>query len=182
LSYDRADFPVGYPAATGIGQATGGIHLEFIALDAPTAVEVSPISNPQQIDAHCYSTDVLVGRPAGHLPERTSPKFERAKRLAWDGGEIVFVSGTASIVGEQSVGLGDPVEQTRTTLGHIGGLLGGETPSYLRAYVKHARDIAAVRGVCEKTYPHTPVTYVEADVCRGELLVEIEGLRVVAIA
>lgn len=178
LAYERATFPHGYPAATGIGQATGGVQIEFIAIDAGSAVEIAPLSNPQQVDAHCYSSDVLVGRPARDLAERTPPKFERAKRVAWGAGALVFVSGTASIVGEQSIGVGDPTAQTRTTLGHIEALLEGEMPSYLRAYVKHASDIGAVRTVCQSVCGRTPVTYVQADVCRGELLVEIEGLLV----
>jgi len=172
--YATSEFPRGYPAATGIGQTAGGVVIEFIALDAPGAVEIAPVSNPRQIDAHCYSEGVLVGE----VVTKTSPKFERAKRVARNGRETVFVSGTASIIGEESVALGDVAAQTAVTLENIATLTPDGTLSSLRAYVKRAEDIPAVRAVCESTLGDIPALYVHSDVCRDELLVEIEGISV----
>jgi hypothetical protein len=132
------------------------------------------VSNPRQVDAHAYSEGVLVGE----IPEKTSPKFERAKRVVRDGVETVFVSGTASIIGEESVALGDVAAQTKTTLDNIATLTPDGALSWLRAYVKRAGDIPVVREVCEATLPGTPALYVHSDVCRAELLVEIEGVSV----
>lgn len=175
-AYESSAFPAGYPAATGIAQVVGGTVLEFIALAPAPEVVAEPLSNPRQVDAHRYSSDVLVGRPALELEQRTAPKFERAKRVTAPRGEMIFVSGTAAIVGETSIACGDVAAQTRTTLELMDAFLDGDAPSYLRAYVKRAADIPRVREVCEAAYGGVPTTFVQADVCREELLVEMEAL------
>lgn len=191
--YGASDFPRGYPAATGIGQAAGGVILEFMALDAPAGVRVLPLSNPRQVDAHRYSGGVLVGEPIAEVPEKTSPKFERAKLVVRGLSGIVFVSGTAAVLGQKSVGRRDVEAQTRTTVENIAALAGNEnlargglapSPeggvlSYLRAYVKRPADIPKVRRICESAFGPIPALYVRADVCRPELLVELEGIRVI---
>ncbi len=45
-----------------------------------------------------------------------------------------------------------------------------------RVYIKHLTDYLAVRRVCEERLPGVPLTFVVADVCRTDLLVEIEGI------
>jgi len=42
-------------------------------------------------------------------------------------------------------------------------------------YVKYPKDIPAVRSVCLKYFSQIPISFVVADICRSELLVEIEG-------
>jgi enamine deaminase RidA (YjgF/YER057c/UK114 family) len=175
LAYARSEFPCGYPAATGIGQAAGGVVLEFIALDAPSGVRVTPLSNPRQTDAHCYSGGALVGESLARLEKKSTPKFERAKLVARGSEQIVFVSGTAAIVGERSVAEGDVEAQTRTTIDNVAALVGDARLSRLRAYVKRASDFAAVRRICDAAFGPIPAMYVQADVCRDELLVELEG-------
>ena len=69
----------------------------------------------------------------------------------------------------------DVAGQRRTTIENIAELVRGEPLSWLRAYVKHAADIPVVREVCEAAYGPIPATYVVADVCRDDLLVELEG-------
>jgi len=177
LAYSRSDFPAGYPAATGIGQAVGGVVLDFVALDAPGAT-VAPLSNPRQTDAHRYSEEQLVGEANGALPAKSTPKFERAKRIVLAGEETILVSGTAAIVGEESVAPGDVAAQTRITLDHIAAVVGAPRLSRLRAYVKRAEDLATVRRLCTEAFGPIPAVYVQADVCRDELLVEIEGALV----
>jgi enamine deaminase RidA (YjgF/YER057c/UK114 family) len=175
LAYASSEFPAGYPAATGIGQAAGGVALEFIALDAPADVRVAPISNPRQTDAHHYSGAMLVGDSLARTRTKTTPKFERAKAVSRGEQETVFVSGTAAIVGEFSVAPGDVAAQTRTTIENIAALVGDVRLSRLRAYVKRAGDFGVVRGICEAAFGPIPSVYVQADVCREELLVELEG-------
>lgn len=175
MFYASADFPAGYPAATGIGQSAGGVALEFIALDAPPEVRVAPVSNPRQTDAHCYSGGSLVGDALPRLGDKSTPKFERAKRVVGGDGETIFVSGTASIVGERSVGIGDVAAQTRTTIDNISALVGDRGLSRLRAYVRRPRDFAVVRAICEEAFGDIPALYLQADVCRDDLLVELEG-------
>jgi len=193
IYYGASDFPRGYPAATGIGQATGGVILEFTALDAPADARVLPLSNPRQVDAHRYSGRVLVGGPIAEVADKTSPKFERAKLVARGKTGIVYVSGTAAVLGQKSVGRRDVEAQTRTTARNIAALAGkenlaraglplspdGGALSYLRAYVKHAADIPKVRRICERAFGPIPALYVRADICRPELLVELEGVKVI---
>jgi enamine deaminase RidA (YjgF/YER057c/UK114 family) len=46
----------------------------------------------------------------------------------------------------------------------------------VRVYLKHREDYAACKRTCEKRIPGVPAVYVLAEVCRPELLVEIEGV------
>jgi hypothetical protein len=45
-----------------------------------------------------------------------------------------------------------------------------------RVYVKRPQDYVRVREVCQQRLGEVPATYVVADVCRPDLLVEIEGV------
>ena len=46
----------------------------------------------------------------------------------------------------------------------------------LRVYVKYKNDIQEVKNICERYFPNLQILYVVADICRPELLVEIEGV------
>ena len=46
----------------------------------------------------------------------------------------------------------------------------------VRVYIKRQADYARTRAVCEKRLGALPAIYAVADVCRPELLVEIEGI------
>ena len=48
----------------------------------------------------------------------------------------------------------------------------------LRAYLKHRADLAAVVEWMEQNYEQVDVLYLWADICREELLIEIEGIAV----
>ena len=52
----------------------------------------------------------------------------------------------------------------------------GSRYDLLRVYVKHSKDIEAVKEYMERHYPTVTKHYLIADVCRPELLVEIEGI------
>jgi hypothetical protein len=45
-----------------------------------------------------------------------------------------------------------------------------------RVYVKRQQDYAKVRAICQSRMGQLPVVYTIADVCRPELLVEIEAI------
>ena len=91
---------------------------------------------------------------------------------------MIFVSGTAAIVGEESVAPDNIGVQTRTTIDNIAALVGPSRLSNLRAYVKRRTDLPAVRDICEAAFGSIPAVYVQADVCRDDLLVELEGTLV----
>ena len=46
----------------------------------------------------------------------------------------------------------------------------------IRVYVKHTKDFEACKAVCERRLGRIPAIYAQADVCRPDLLVEIEGV------
>ena len=173
----------GYPAATGIGMNRGGIIIEFVAIQSDRLV-TAPIDNPEQVAAHSYSKNVLVGE---ECVLKTTPKFERARFLELFGKKIIFISGTASIQGEQTVGIEDPALQTEVTINNIKQLYsekvlskipGGDlVPKYghARVYIKDRKDFAAIKKTFRLHFGNLPVVYIVADICRPELLVEIEG-------
>lgn len=188
--YGSGSFPEGYPAATGIGMSTGGVIIGFIAVSDSDRVEVKALRNPRQIDAHKYSDGVLVGKQTDIKGERCTPKFERGKMLVVDGLTSMYVSGTASIVGELSLYPGDVEKQTITTIENIFGLFSRENQdelgvdfevsqiqfSHLRVYVKQKNDFATVKAICQSRLNSKSFLYLESDICRDDLLVEIEGI------
>ena len=191
--YGRAAWPNGYPAATGIGATHGGIVVDADILSAENGVaRVAGIDNPLQIAAHAYSQDVLLGETQELV--RTTPKFERAKAV-WNARQgWVYVSGTAAIRGEQSLEGMDTVGQTLATLENIEYLVSVEnlkrsgvpaaghmTIGGLRVYIKPGQDWKAIRQVVENRYPGLEVAYLFTDICRRELLLEIEGTCTFAI-
>jgi enamine deaminase RidA (YjgF/YER057c/UK114 family) len=184
--YDPVRFDQGYPAATGIGQDTGGVIIGFIALSDSDIISIKPIMNPGQIDAHKYSELVLEGKSE----QKCTPKFERAKLVSIGEGNYIYVSGTASILGEKTVHVGDVEKQTLTTIENIKRLFSKENQdslgldfdvakirfSHLRVYVKYKEDIPAVQKVCDAELNCKSSLFLESDVCREDLLVEIEGV------
>lgn len=162
------------PAACALGSAQGSFTLYFIALrEAPLAIE-----NPRQVCAYHY--------PRQYGPR--SPTFARASLAPSLTPPTLFVSGTASIVGHETLHRGDVVAQTAESLRNIeavlaearradaaGSGLGLRDLAY-KVYVRHPGDLDAVR-TCFRGHvgDAVPVVYVQADVCREDLLVEIEA-------
>ena len=101
----RRDLTGNVPAACALGSVTGSpLVIYFLASrQAATAVE-----NPRQVSAYEY--------PAQYGPK---PAFSRASIL----GNTLFISGTASIVGHETVHVGDVTAQTRETLANIEALV-----------------------------------------------------------
>lgn len=173
----------GYPAATGIGMNRGGVIIEFVAVKS-TEVVTKPVDNPDQVAAHVYSKEVLVGEGC---VLKTTPKFERARYLAYQDKKMIFISGTAAISGELTVGIDDPVKQTEVTIQNIRRLYSNEILNaiskdklqskygHARVYVKNRKDFAAIKKTFQAHYGKLPVVYIIADICRDNLLVEIEG-------
>ncbi len=165
--YSRCGWADGYPAATGIGALAGGITID---VDASVGEFVRPIDNGLQVAAHAYSEGVLIGE----LSQKTTPKFERAKLLD----DMLYVSGTAAIRGEESLVGVSAAEQTRITLENIDVLLnesGCQQAESLRVYIKYKEDFPQIKEVVEAYAPGDAI-YLFADICRDELLVEIESI------
>lgn len=195
LYYGEVNFANGYPAATGIGMNTGGVIIEFIAISASEELRIVPIMNPNQVDAYRYTQDVLIGHPEPRQQAITPPKFERAKLLSYKDSGLIFISGTAAVVGQVTVAENDVRAQTVATINNISRLISRENLknhgidiisepgsfSYLRAYVKYEKDIPEVKKICRKYFGDIPSQYVVSDICRENLLVELEGSVCVSI-
>ncbi|WP_018153054.1 chorismate transformation enzyme, FkbO/Hyg5 family [Leeia oryzae] len=160
------------PAACALGTPAGELSIAFIAARQPALC----IENPRQVSAFAY--------PPEYGPR--SPTFTRAALATLPGQHILFVSGTASIVQHQTVHAGDVAAQTRETLTNIQTLLAeanrqtGQALFALpglqyRVYVRHRQDYDTVRDIVDTITGKAPALYVQADVCRQDLLVEIEA-------
>ncbi|MCH5305513.1 MAG: hypothetical protein J1E79_03445 [Rikenella sp.] len=194
--YARTEWQGGYPAATGIGTAHGGIMVEVdAALFRSWRCAVVALDNELQVAAHGYSQNVLVGVADKIFRHKTTPKFERAKAVVGThgAGMQVYISGTAAIRGEDSL-TGVGIErQTVTTLENIEylvsrpnlrkhGIKVEKTPEIriFRVYLKSENLLEPARTIVEQFFPAVQALYVLTDVCRDELLIEIEGVAVAA--
>jgi enamine deaminase RidA (YjgF/YER057c/UK114 family) len=161
------------PAACALGTAGGGLHIAFLA----TRADVIGVENPRQLSAYHY--------PSQYGPR--SPTFSRAGLVKLGGRDMLFISGTASIVGHQTLHHGDAAAQTRECLHNIAAIVAEanrQAPDAgfrldalaYKVYVRHPEDMVTVR--CEiAQFIGAPVSafFLQADVCRAELLVEIEA-------
>ncbi|MCW0483071.1 hypothetical protein [Gaoshiqia sediminis] len=184
----RCDFP----AATGIGVDQNGVTIECMLMKGNSKLKVIPISNPKQLNSYKYGQTVLKGDPANQRKANQVPQFERAKLVTNGRSSRVFVSGTASIVGQETIGPGDVEKQTRTTIDNMELLTSKmnlkshcpeltvypEKYAYVRVYVKEEKDIPKVKSICREHFGHVPITFVKADICRADLLVEIEAEKI----
>lgn len=188
IFYRKYRFVNGYPSATGIGMKTGGAILEFIALSERNGV--TSITNLEQIDAHKYSPMVLVGEVLDELGDKATPKFERAKLVMTREAKEIYISGTAAIKGELTLGIGDVVRQTFIIIDNITKLLSVENLenqgiciekssmeySSLRIYIKDKNSAELIEPIIKNNYLGVPTLIVIADICRSDLLIEIEGM------
>ncbi len=167
----------GSPAACALGTVSGPLEVSFLAgRQAPIAIE-----NPRQVSAYRYPD--IYGAHA--------PTFSRAAVAEVGGGrQMLFISGTAAIVGHQSVHAGDVRRQTDECLVNLAAVreaaqarVGLQAPAdqlTYTVYVRDPADLPVVREVFESAVgrgsPAAQDTlYVQADICRAELLVEIEA-------
>ncbi|HEX7153054.1 MAG TPA: Rid family hydrolase [Thermoanaerobaculia bacterium] len=153
------------PAASCVGMSGRGLVMYFVAgRAAGTQVE-----NPRQVPAFQY--------PRQYGPK--SPSFSRATVS----GETLFISGTASVVGHATVHQGDVAAQLEETLRNIDVLAqralaegGLADVAVMKTYIRDAKDYATIAAGLERAVPSCAQLYLEADICRADLLLEIEGV------
>ena len=186
--YKSGKWHNGYPAATGIGTAGEGIIVGGIAFKKAGESDggIYPIDNPLQVAAHVYSKQVLIDDDTEAM--KSTPKFERAKLIESKCGVCCFVSGTAAIRGEESMEFSSARQQTIMTIENIEHLVSADNlakhgcPPYnlryiqLQVFIKNEEDYDEVKRVVEERFPQVSAIYTIADVCRKELLVEIESI------
>ena len=163
------------PAACALGSEAGSpLVVYFIASKTPGRA----LENPRQVSAYRY--------PAEYGPD--SPTFSRAMVSTALSGSCLFTSGTASILGHQTMHAGDVAAQTRESIANILELVAEANrvrgarrhaieEMQFKVYVRNASDLGTIsQELARQLPPRCPVTYLQADVCRTDLLVEIEAV------
>ena len=164
-----------FSAASAVGTTGDTLIVCFAAGREPG----THIENPRQVCAHRY--------PPDYGPK--SPSFARGTFAPTSWGETLFLSGTGSVVGHETKHRGDPLGQLEESLTNIDALLdGGVARSgprrhdvdrfvLLKTYVRSPEHFPAIRdALARRLDPSTPAIYLKADLCRTDLLVEIEGV------
>jgi chorismate lyase/3-hydroxybenzoate synthase len=140
------------------------------------------VNNPRQVAPYHYS------QRFGPVP----PCFARATTLSNPAG-LLLVGGTASVRGEDSVHIDDLAGQLRETFVNLASLIGAAAGRKLvsaarisrlltafrelRIYHPDQNDAAEIEASVRAAFPALRrIEMMHADLCRAELLVEIEGI------
>lgn len=172
--FEHSGFVLGHdlPAASGVGTEGDGLLVMFLASRHP----VRNVENPRQVSAFQY--------PEKYGPR--SPSFARASIAEMAGEPQLFVSGTASIVGCESVHVGSLERQFGETVENLRAVCEvasegryatlDELPGAVyRVYVRHSEHYPELRTMFDDVAgPAAKSMWVRGDVCREELLLEIE--------
>lgn len=162
-------------AATAIGSEQPVMQLVALAGVSPGI----SIENPRQLSAWNY--------PRRYGPRQ--PAFARATGIELDNGRTgLLVSGTASVIGHATAHPGDTLAQTDEAasnldalLVHASGVLNRpelarfNSNSLARVYVRHAEDWPAIEQRLRLRWPSIRLCGLRGDICRRDLLVEIEA-------
>ncbi len=161
------------PAATAVGRRDGSRTLQVCWLSG--RLPGRPLENPRQTRAYRY-------------PRRYGPAAPSFSRAIVAQGRRLLISGTASITGSESLHPGDLDAQLRETVrnlellveaaasldGDDGAAQGGQG-TVLKAYLRDGTAAQALRSELAATLPGVhQLLLLEADICREELLIEIE--------
>jgi hypothetical protein len=166
-------FSASLPAASAVGTAGDELAVAFVAGSRPAR----HFENPAQVPAYRY--------PAEHGPR--PPSFARATAVGEGTAMDVFISGTSSVVGHETVAPSDTRGQLECTFENLrlisvaSGLgerlgEGGAPARHFKVYIRHASDLplVAAQVASRLLAPGDKVTYLGADICRAALNVEIE--------
>ena len=131
-------------------------------------------SKTEWANGYPYSEQVLeVARQ-----KKTTPKFERAKSMTFQDRKLIYISGTAAIRGEESLTGVGLERQLRITMENIAELIADAKLVKLRVYLKNKSDYKEAERLMNTYGLNIPISYMWADVCRDELLIEIEGIAI----
>lgn len=163
------------PAATAIGTHDDSTLVYFLA----GREEGLQIENHRQVSAFQY--------PSQYAPK--SPAFSRAIVKQWGEQKHLYISGTASILGHESQHIGQLHEQIDECLNNMDILireadskagLGINRVADLTGIKLYLRDAASLDEVLahlrKRLSDKVALMVLHADICRRDLLLEIEGL------
>ena len=173
---DPGDSPP-LPAATAIGSRAEEPALQVYFLAA--ALPGLDVENPRQVSAWRY--------PRQYGPK--SPLFSRGTILRLNGSQQFLISGTASIVGHQSHHENQVANQLSESLRNVHSLLEEgyrltgdsharlDAEGMLKVYIRDPSDLELIRRTLDAEAPaEIPRIYLQGDICRENLLTEIDGI------
>lgn len=186
---DIAAFDRSVATATGIGHAGADLIIHALATDRPGV----QVHNPRQRRPYFYSSRY------GPLP----PCFARATVVdgLCNGTPLVLIGGTASVRGESSLHPGDLAAQVEETLANLatvieaahgvcGALTRGAPLDFaqalgrlrdVRVYYADPRSFGSLCNMIRDRLAHVhALEFIQAEICRPELGVEIEGTALVS--
>ena len=162
------------PAASGVGSPAGELLIYFLAARKPG----HQAENPRQVSAFHY--------PRRYGPK--SPAFSRAMVKDWGSAKHLYISGNASIVGHASRHRERASAQVIESLRNMSALLRSADSEHglgvrglgdltqIKVYVRDPEDLDAIRDCIEREVSDPRrVLYLAGDLCRADLLVELEG-------
>lgn len=175
LAQSGVPFEANFPAACAIGTRCSGLLIYCLATKTPG----SQIENPRQMSAFRY--------PLRYSPK--SPSFSRAILKHWTTTERhLYVSGTASIVGHRSRHPNNVIAQLQETLQNLDALVSSANndckdsplqPNLLKVYARPGLVQEELQPTIARHFGNqTPTLFLQGDICRRDLLLEIEGLWV----
>jgi chorismate lyase/3-hydroxybenzoate synthase len=167
------------PAASALGMEEAGESGGFVLCCLAGKKPGAQIENPRQLSASLYP-------PRYGL---RSPMFARAALVPNGTGAQLLVSGTASIVGHESLHIGDPERQLEETSRNFEALVDAAMRAdigrprassvrleSLKVYLRNSGDYSRLIPRIRQLFAveNEPLV-LRADICRRELLIEIEG-------
>lgn len=176
LEDEKIDMVRDLPAASALGTKEGKLCIYFIA----SKIAGNQVENPRQINAYHY--------PPKYGPK--SPSFARANVLATEHGYVNYISGTASIVGHETLHVDDVRGQLLETITNINTVIemaarnkNNKTEvlsenDLLKVYIRHEADYKKIKKLLESEthVSNKNIMYLETDICRSDLLLELEAI------
>lgn len=164
-------------AGTAVGTNGNRLLIHMLCARRPGI----PVENPRQVSAYKY--------PRIYGPR--SPAFARATAVELSDDEYgLFVSGTASIVGHETIHPGELMPQVDQTIQNLQTLLGEaatrldkpglarfNSNTVLRVYLRVANHWHEVEQRVRDTWPDIRLAGMKADICRSDLMVEMEAFH-----
>jgi chorismate lyase/3-hydroxybenzoate synthase len=173
---DPGDSPP-LPAATAIGSDAEEPALQVYFLAA--ALPGLDVENPRQVSAWRY--------PRQYGPK--SPLFSRGTILRLNGSQQFLISGTASVVGHQTHHENQVANQLSESLRNVQSLLQEghrltgdsharlDADGMLKVYIRDPADLDLIQKTLDAEAPaEIPRIFLQGDICRENLLTEIDGI------
>jgi enamine deaminase RidA (YjgF/YER057c/UK114 family) len=173
-----------------LGNSNTSKQAEQMYLPASTGIEgKNPLHLPAIMDVfavHRQPGDAIQIRPLYGVKQRSpfryGSAFSRAIIIEESKSKLILVSGTASIDEQgKSIFLGDPAAQVRHSLNVVSSLIASEGATLqdlceATVFIKRKEDFPIYQGIIEQMgIAAMPSVNVVADVCRDELLFELDA-------